>query len=241
MKINQISATAFWILIAFTLAFTSCKKDDDPAETVTEEEAAEAIGYAVSSETAGMTEQIETSVAIASEQTSSKNDYCGMSFDTTFAKTNPAGTVITYEYSFAWDWVINCNNMQVPENFVFSYELNGWYNAPRMYAEDTGTHSFEVSGLEPSAAEWIYNGTYDREGYNESKIGQQRSFSSELHIEALNVSLSKETGKITGGTANVMFYAETSGGKTFTYSGTITFTGGDTATLMLENEYVIEL
>lgn len=241
MNINQISATAFYTLLTFALAFTSCKKDDNPAETITEEEAVEVIGYAVSSESAGMTEQIETSVAIASEQTSGKNEYCGMSFDTTFAKTNPAGTVITYEYSFAWNWVINCNNMQVPEEFVFSYELNGWYDAPRMYAEDTGTHSFELSGLELSADEWIYNGTYDREGYNESKIGQQRSFTSELYIEAVNVSLSKETGKITGGTANVMFYAETSGGKTFTYDGTITFTGGDTATLKLENEYLIGL
>jgi len=241
MKSTLIFRALTTVILTVFILFSSCKKAEEIIENVSEEEAVEVVSNSISSESGGLTQQIEASTAIVNSYSDQKNGYCGLSFDSTINIVNPSGSIITYQYNFQWDWMINCNGMQVPESIVFSYETNGEYDAPRMSAEDSGSQSFELLGLELSSNYWTYNGSYEREGYCQSKIGQKRSFSSKITFEAMNVQVDKTTGKIWSGTANITFEAKTSEGKTFSYDGVITFTGGDTATLKFENEFVIQL
>ncbi len=230
--------------IAIILFLSSCSKDDDKVETgtITEEDAVEVVENSLQEESGGINEQISTSIEIASDYADPEiNPFCGLSFDTLITRTNPSGTVILYEYSFAWDWELVCNNQQSPETFEFSYEMTGWCNAPRIESDDTGNHSFTLGGLSLADESFVYNGSYTRNGSNQMKTGLQTSFTSKVTIDAVDVTISKTTGKITGGTANVTFHGETSGGKVFDYNGTITYTGGDTAIIKFENEFTVQL
>lgn len=229
------------VFFAAIIFISSCKKAEEAIEMVSEEEAAEAIENSISSESGGLTLQIEQSIAIVNSYIESKNDYCGMSFDSVINIVNPSDTVITYYYNLEWEWVVHCNQYQLPESVVFSYDMEGGYDAPRMSADDFATQSLVLSGLELSSDYLTYNGSYEREGTCQSKIGEKRSFSSKITFEAINVQVDKATGKLVSGAANVSISAKTSDGKTFSFDGVITFTGGDTATLTLENEFVINL
>lgn len=229
------------IFLAMAMVFSSCKKAEEMLESVSEEEAVEVVENSLSSDAGGFAGQIEESAAIVSTYTESKNEYCGMSFDSVFNIVNPSEAVITYHYNLEWDWVVNCNQFQIPESFVFNCEMGGGYDSPRMAANDNAGVSFELSDLDLSTDYITFNGNFEREGTCQSKIGEKRSFSSKIIFEAMDVKVDKATGKLKSGTANLTLEAKTSEGKTFSFDGVITFTGGDTATLKFENEYEIQL
>lgn len=227
--------------LAIILFFSSCKKAEEIIESVSEEEAVEVVENSLSSDAGGLAGQIEESAAIVSAYTESKNEYCGLSFDSAINIVNPSEAVITYHYNLEWDWVINCNQFQIPESFVFNCEMGGGYDAPRMSANDEASVSFELSDLDLSTGFITFNGSFEREGTCQSKIGEKRSFSSKIIFEAMDVKVDKATKKLLSGTANLTLEAKTSEGKTFSFDGVVTFTGGDTATVKFENEYEIQL
>lgn len=241
MKSSTYLKTLTTIILAMVILVSSCKKAEELIETVSEEEAAEAVENSISSESGGLAQQIEESTAIINYFNESKNDLCGMSFDSTISIVNSSETVITYHYNLNWEWVINCNQSQMPESVIFSYEMDGGYDAPRMSANDNASQSLKLSGLDMSSDYWTYNGSYVREGTCQSKIGEQRSFTTKITFEVINVKVDKVTGRLINGTSNVSMNAKTSEGKTFSFDGVITFTGGETATLKFENEFVIQL
>jgi hypothetical protein len=231
----------FVISLVFVI-FSACKKDENTAiAAATEEEAVEVVQNTMSSESGGLTEQIETSAAIVAPYSTTRNDICGLVFDTAIILTNTLGSQITYEYNFGWDWEINCNQWQIPESVTFSYNMNGWYNGPDMSAQDSADQSFQLSGLDLSQDYLTYNGSYQREGLYQSKIGGQRSLTGKIAIETINVKVNKTSYKIESGTANITVFIETSDGRTFSFAGTIIFNGNDIATLAFEEEYEIEL
>jgi len=236
IKFKTFTATLF---AAFVL-LSSCKKADEVVQAVSEEEAAEVIEYAVSSESGGMSEQVQTATDLIS-YCETLVGYCGMSYDSAISIVNPTGATIVYSYDFSWNWVLSCNNQYLPDKFAFSYELNGMYDSPGISSQGDGSSSLELSGLSAGNTYYSLKGSYIRNGTNQSKVGQKRSFTSKATIDVSNVLVDKTTGKFMSGTAEISFRAETSDGRTLTYDGTITFTGGDTATLKLENEYTIQL
>ena len=236
------------IVLVFTmiaiLFLSSCNKDDAKTnnETISEEDAVEVVENSLQEDSGGINDQISSSIEMASDYADLEfNPYCGLTFDTLITQTNPSGMAILYEYSFDWEWEILCNQQQIPEKFNFSYDATGWCDAPRIKSTITGNHSFTLEGLSPGSNNIIYNGTFYCNGSNEMKIGLQSSFDSNVTIDATNVIISKETWKITGGTANVTFHGETTGGKVFDYSGTISYNQDGTATLKFENEFTIQL
>ena len=231
------------ITIVIFLIFTSCKKDNENIvnDSITEEEAAEVVEEALSVESGGMTVQLTEATEMASDMEESTDDNCGMSFDSTINIVNPAGTVITFEYTITWNWQLNCNEFQLPDNVTFHYDLSGWYDAPRIKGNNDGSHNFTLSGLSETSDDYVYSGNYKRTGDFEIKTGLQRSFTSDISIEATDLTLSKSTGMITGGTAIITFSAKTSAGNECYFNGTITFNGDETATLVFNNEYNIQL
>ncbi|MCF8366016.1 MAG: hypothetical protein K9H16_09555 [Bacteroidales bacterium] len=240
------SKIELFLMLSLSIIFflASCSKDEDKIETdtITEEDAVEVVENALQEESGGIDDQISTSMEMASNYADPEaNSWCGWSFDSLITETNPSGTLILYTYSFAWNWKLVCNDQQMPERFEFAYDMDGWYDAPRIKSTDTGNHNFTLAGFSISDDVYVYNGTYTRNGSNQMKTGFQNAFTSTLSIEAVNVSISKTTGKITGGTANVVFQGKTSGGKVFDYEGTITYTTNETAILKFENEFTIQL
>jgi hypothetical protein len=225
------SKSIFFIVavLATAVYFSSCKKDS-ASVAVTEEEATEVITQAVSAESGGLTTQTEIAARTASESTLS----CDQAQDTLFSGSNEPGTAITYSYSQQASTKMICEN-QIPSQFQFNFSGQNSYSAPRMSSSDNNTASFVVSGLKPMLDHFTINQTYTRNGTQQSKVRLQRSFSSVLTITSTDVTVNKETSKITGGTAAISFQGTGSDGGKVSYGATLVFLGNNQATLTFNN------
>lgn len=234
---KQTYFLALYFLLALTLVMSACT--EEAVETlVSEEEAAEVVTNAVAADVEGMTAEIEEATEMA--EAYAYASYCGMAFDSTLTHADNSG-IRTYDYSFTWDWTLNCNSLNVPENLSYTSTSTGSYEVPRMSSSDGGTHNFTIGGLNPGSTEFIYNGTYSRSGTQESNIRDQNSFTSNLQVTASNVTIDKTTRTITGGTGTITLTGSGSGGTTFTYPGTLVFNGNQSATLTINgNIYQIQ-
>lgn len=225
LKMRTVTAFAA-ITLSTGLLFTSCKKDKEDNEQISDEEVAEAITQSVSGASGGVVTQTE-SVATMSAYT---HLTCGQSKDTTIAGQSQPGATVTYHYSFNFARSLSCS----PAQWQFNYTGHVDYDAPRMSSDDNSTSQTTVTGLEPSSTEWIINSSYVRNGTQQSKIRMKRSWASTISIES-NVKVDKATRKIASGTAAIAFVGTGSGGYTVTRNATITFLGNRKATLILKN------
>lgn len=234
-KPSYFLALYFWL--ALTLVLSACS--EEAVETlVSEEEAAEVVTNAVAADVEGMTAEVEEAAEMA--EAYAYASYCGMSFDSTLTHADNSG-IRTYDYTFAWDWTLNCTSLNIPESLTYSSASTGSYEVPRMSSSDGGTHNFTIAGLNLSSTEFIYNGTYSRSGTQQSNINTQNSFTSNLQVTASNVTIEKSTQTITGGTATITLSGSGSGGTAFSFPGTLVFNGNQSATLTLNgNTYQIQ-
>lgn len=217
----------------FALALVACDDDQAAVEIVTEEEAAEAIENALSTETEGMTAQASTSARMADDYTD-----CGVTFDSTITATDAIGA-LTYNYTFNWNGELSCSGA-VPSQLSLDYTMTGTYDGPRMSSSDNATATITLTGLAPTKTQYTINGTYSRNGTQSSKIRDQRSFSSTITVAATDWLVNKDSQELEGGSATVVISGESSEGTAFSYTGTLTLLGNKSATLVINgNEYPI--
>jgi len=220
------------ILASSLLFFTACKKDNTDDDTsISQDEAVEVMTQGISAESGGLAEQTITAARVAGE---SARIGCGQSLDTTFSGQNIPGAVITYNYSVHINRQLTCDQ-GVPQSFSFDLEGQSSYSAPRMSSSDNTTAGFVIGGLQPASSVYTFNQQYERNGTQQSKIRHQRSFSSKLVITSQDILVDKNTMKIISGTASVQFTGSVAGGKTVSYSATLTFLGDRKGLLTLGN------
>lgn len=224
---NRIASLIFIVFVCMA-SITSCKKDagSSSSTTVSEDEAAEAITEAVTPASGGMVDQVDNSIGITM-----LNAYpCGESFDSSINVTSPTGSAITYSFNLSWNWMLSCSK----GTFQFNFNGSSMYDAPRMSSNDSSEGSLTISGLDKGAA-YIVNTSYIRNGSQQSKILNRNSFTSNITITSENINVDKTTQEITSGTATVSISGASTSGRSFSYSGTITFNGNKNATLDLGN------
>jgi hypothetical protein len=229
---NKMLIFALTFLTGMTIATVSCKKSSSSTssatDTVSTDDAANAVTEAVTPESAGMVTQTQTATVVVS--TGSFN--CGVTTDSSFAGASISGAAITYAYSFSSSRMLTCNN-DVPQEFAYQFTGSSSYAAPRITSNDSSAGQFTITGLQPAATQYTFNETYIRKGSETSLVGNQLSFTSTITIQASNLIVDKSTQQILSGSATVSISGSTSGGKSFSYSGTLTFNGSQTATLVL--------
>jgi hypothetical protein len=177
-----------------------------------------------------MVAQTETSVTIMTSESLS----CGTESDTSISGHNAEGAAVTYNYALSWGSLLTCSNM-VPTQYQFNFSGKYSYDAPRISSDDSSMAQFTITGLEPASSQYIFNQTYTRDGSQVSKVRNKRSFSSKISIVSSNIVVDKSTQQIVSGTASVSISGAGSDGRSFSYSGTITFLGNKQATLVLGN------
>lgn len=217
--------------ILFTIS--SCKKDDNKTTvtTVSEGDVAEAVSESIYTSSGGLVAQTTIAAGYSSDLMNARagakvSDQCGIMHDTTLAAS---GT--SFSYSFNWNWLLTCRDV-IPQVFTFNYSGKASYEGERMSSSDSAKANITVTGLGDSAY-YVFNQTYTRNGSQTSKVNQQRSFSSVISIVSSDIKISKTTLKILSGTGAVTVTGKGSGGNSFSYAGTITFLGGDKATLVV--------
>lgn len=231
--LHSKAAKGLLALTIITLAsVTACKKDANSttSATVTEADAVELTTDAIQPATGGMAIQANSSVEIYS--TASTKLACGVAKDTTITGASVTGAVPAYSYSLNWNYKLVCDAS--PQTFTFNFTGSSTYSGLLMSSNDASTGTFTVSTT-PSAANYTVNTSYERKGTQTSKVGQQKGFASDLKVTSSNVLISKTTNQIVSGTGAVSITGSTTGGKSFSFGGTITFLGNKKATVVLNS------
>jgi len=100
---------------------------------------------------------------------------------------------------------------------------------------------FEITNIENTSDMYLINGTWQRTGGFESKIGNMANRQTTIQFELVNVAVEKEPREIDNGTIHFTMSGG-SGRGSFSYEGTITFTGNGEAIIEISgNRYVTNL
>jgi hypothetical protein len=229
MKRNQKFLSLFALLsLVCAGMLSSCKKDsDDLAALVSNSEAAEMLENSLSSRTSGFTMPAIDAAQIIE---ASLNN-CNVPGDTTLSKTKSLNG-ITYNYTFNMDWLLTCNNFNLPQSAVINIAGNGNFNTQRWAGTDVTSGNLTYTGLELQAPAYIVNGSYDLEGNLTGSFRQSNpSFNCITEINLSNLSIDKTDLEITGGTGAATIIANASNGATQTLNAQLVFNGNGTVTV----------
>jgi hypothetical protein len=232
------------ILLVSTLTLTSCNKDDDTSTNIQESEVVDAVDNSLSNDTNGMAKSIDTAVEYADSNnlyTTTPSLNCGQLYTDSHAESY-SSTNYNYNYNANCSYQLNCNTNGGAQSFNYNANRSGNYDTPRMSSNDSAVAQWDVTNLDASNANVLFNGSYVRNGTQVSKVRNHNTFSSTLTYSLGNIAVNKTTHKIASGTATVSFTGVSSTGNHYTFNGTITFNGNDTATLVINgNTYTINL
>jgi hypothetical protein len=226
------------IALAFAASVTGCKKDnnlvDNSSVTVSEDDAADVIAASLggNGSTQGFAAGVAEAAAVALGNTISSTESAGKASSTedTVTIVRQKSGAYSYNYTFRFSW-----NLVPNTSLVFGYSMKGTYDTPRLASDDSANASWVITGLGASP-EFILNGSYLRLGSEELKVRNQASLTTRLSINAVNVTIDKTTGEITGGTGTSTLTGTTSGGRSFAFTGTLTFSGSQSAILMINGK-----
>ncbi len=229
-------------LVILGCALVSCNKDDDN-NAATQADAADMVEATVIENSNGFAKLATDANADASAQriyTTTPAINCGQQYSVTY---NPfyTGAYYTYNYTGTRTYTLQCTD-GIPTTLLYTSNIAGTYTTPTIQSNDTSAASLSISNLGAQNATAVINGTYNRNGYQESRVRQRRSFNSVIALTLQNIVVNKTTSKIMGGTAVVSVTGTGSQGASFSYNGTITFNGDNTATLVINGTtYTINL
>lgn len=237
MQRSKITAGVF--LLAATM-LVSCEKDDDEeVEVITEADAADVVEGTLSASTYGIAETVEYACTLAEENeayTLTPSINCGQVYPKNMVASASTANY-SYNYSVQESYQLTCTTAGFPQAFLYSHEMNGSYEVPKMSSNDNAESAVIITGLEPTNANVTVNGTYERNGAQQSKVRNKRSFESMISYNLTNLSVNKSQQKIQSGTATLAI-SLTAAGVTKTYNASLTFLGNNSATLVINgNSY----
>ncbi len=239
MKLSKSFTVVFSLLIAL-MFFSSCNKDEQVYEEITEEDAVEIIESSMQKSTGGITETTEK-YAEDLENDITLNDLCNTPYNESYTFTNNG--IITANYTFNWQYELACSDpVNIPQSATFSANSSGSYNTQRINSNDSSESAFAVTGLQPGASFFVFNGTYKRAGSQDITTSlNARSISSELNMTLGDIFINKSTFEIDSGSGNFTLTG-TNQGNSFSFEGSLLFNGNGVATLILNgNTYQIDI
>jgi hypothetical protein len=226
------------MLMILGLAVASCNDDDDNrTNKLSSEEQAELVASAMG----------ESGFAAASEQTADQADdasgsgsrvaECGYTDD---GSVNLSGTIgsISFSYLFAYDVELNCNGDDEPSSFNSEFTYAGSFESNRLDAEYEGDGSLTVTQLDDEE-NYEFDGSYNREGSFEAKVGKESSGSSDIEIDVNNVMVRKSDKKIVDGSADVSIKGTVSGKGSYSFNAEVDFHSDGTATIHVDGDTYI--
>ena len=232
MKINRINQILpALVFVASALAFlSSCRKSaEDIAVLISESEAAEIVETAITERTAGLTVPTVDMAQIVDNYL----ENCGIPGDTTLQKSN-TNPFATYDYTFGLEWLINCNDLGIPQNASVDVTGSGTFASSNWSGSDQANGTLTFTGLSLQAPEYIVNGSYTLTGDLTGDLRRiDPTFNCTTAITLTDLTISKTSYKITGGTGTVVITGTNGQGNTRTLNGTLTFNGDGTVTVVV--------
>ncbi|MBL7826889.1 MAG: hypothetical protein JNJ57_09690 [Saprospiraceae bacterium] len=241
MKSNLKNSLPYLIaLLAVVLVSNSaCRKDpEEVLELLSNSEAAEIVETALASKTAGFTMPAIDAAQIIEAYLNN----CNVPGDTTLSKSK-AGGAATYNYTFNMDWLITCSGANIPQSAAVNISANGAFTSLHWSGSDATSGNLKYTGLDLQSTAYIINGSYNLEGDITGTLRKvDPSFDCVTELDLVDLTISKESLKVTGGTGTVHITGATANGTTKTLDGTLTFNNDGTATVKVNGyEHTFQL
>ena len=230
-------------LLVAMASFSGCKEEQvTPEAAITEEEAVELVESSMAKQSGGTASDVadmgETASAIPNT-----NAPCGFTSDSTITR-NFSYNQASANYVITVTWGVTCQGTPVPlpQSANFGLDAIGSYTTALMNGNDTSDCNFILTDLYTGNF-YTLNGTANRKGKSTAKVRNQNTFNSTINFDFHNVSFLKVAPyTLSSGSADFTITATKAGASTVTFTGTITYTGNQSATVTLNgNSYQINL
>jgi hypothetical protein len=216
----------FLILFAATMLAVSCKKNEEtPVLDATTEEAAIIMATSFCTGNAGTMTQIEDAVELAQAPALKS-----ILYDSSFSVSSAAGAPITYQYQVEYSY-----GFQSPNNYQLTYSSAGSYSSANLSANITAGGTMNVTGF-TSGNYLVVNGQSARNGSFAMKIGNKNFITGSVNTVVTNFKFNKTSGLCEEGTATVIVAGTTSAGRSFSFSGTLVYSGNYNASLTVSGK-----
>ncbi|MCB0634986.1 MAG: hypothetical protein KDC54_00130 [Lewinella sp.] len=243
MQIQKFFSLAIIATFALSSAFlTSCEKEEATEPAISGEEAAELLEVSLKADSEGLAAEMMLAAELAQSAVNKNLTTldCGETRDSTVSHSI-ANAWVTANYSSTFTWGLICNNFDIPTQLTFTRETAGDYESNRWISDDEASSNWIVSQL-LTGDSWVVNGSYERLGYQESKVHEMRTFNSTITYQVTDLHISKDDRRISSGATSFSLAGENSDGNSFLITGGLVFNGDGTATLTINGEsYLIEL
>jgi len=217
----------------------ACQDDDEPANSITSEEAAVIISSSLASNTSGVSfvsgKAAGVTEDLLEDNAGGRVAACGVSQNLDLSGASPDGATITYSYDFSYKFKLNCNTESEPSAVSVDLSYSGEFDTPKLAAEHTGIAELDVTGLEEASTGFLLNGLFKRSGSFENKE-LVKSGNSTVEIILTNVTINKDTHQILSGTGTFVINGNVPEKGEFKYTGSIIFQGADTAELNVNGD-----
>jgi len=232
---------SIWLFLSIMTAFVACKDEEAEApNAISSQEAAVVVGSSFASNSSGISsvskESANKSEDILEENSGGRIATCGVSQSLDLSGASPVGGTITWSYDFSYNFRLNCNAEELPDNITVGLSYSGAFDSPKLKFEHSGLSDLALTGLKASEANFLLDGSYKRSGSFEIKEGEQKAGNSSIDITITNVSIDKVTHKIKSGSSTFLLTGSVSGKGNFRYEGTVEFKGNDTADIKIKSE-----
>lgn len=233
MKTLKIGAIAILGLLA-----AACNDDDDNKNTakLTSQEQAEMVASSMGQ--SGFAGSAEQSAGYADDATASgRQQECGYTNEGDFNLGATLGQ-ISFSLDYTYNVALNCDDNEEPESFTASFDYDGSYNGPRFESDYSGSGDLTITSLSQDDDQFELNGSYDRAGSFKTKVdGEvQEEGQHSLDIDAHAVMVSKESHKITSGSADVSASGSIEGRGSYSFDADVTFNSNGTATIKVAGD-----
>jgi len=225
-------------LLLCAVAAVGCRKSKTSESSISVDDAANVITYAVQGGSGGYVDQA-TDVAAMGKQASLKTDgalsiegvSCGKALDSNVVKSYSKNGA-TANYNLQMHVELKCTG-KIPNAMDYTGTYTGDFDGANMSSTNSGKRNWTITAK--SGSEYNYSGTFTRVGKCTSKVGNKNSFDSDLTISTSNLVVNSTSYKVMSGSSNVNITCTSSNGNSYVLTGTITFNGNNTATLKLNN------
>lgn len=215
--------------------------DDDRTNKLSSEEQAELVASSLGeSGFAGASEESAEQADMATSE-GGRAAECGYTNDGSVNLSGSLGSVV-FSYIFEYDVQLNCNGNDEPQSFQSDFTYEGSFESNRLESDYAGSGSFTITRLSEEEENYECNGSYDREGSFEAKIGKQSSGSSDIEIDINSVIIRKSDKVIVDGSADVSVEGQVSGKGRYSFDAHVVFNGDGTANIEVDGDtYVMVL
>lgn len=223
-------------LAVFSMS-TSCKKEEEkqPEQAIPASEAAELIATSLGDNSGGMSNAARSLSDLNNDNKPSgrvADAVCGVPLDINFP-VKFTTTNISYDYTFKYKLTYTCNGV-VPTSLTAAMNTSGNYEGLVFKTNNTNDLVWNVTGLELASTPLTFNGSYKYAGSTTNKK-TNRSYTFTIDHALTNAVFSKSLLYFTSGTTATTITGSSPEGS-FSYTGTLTYTAGNKATLNINGE-----